>query len=93
VEAGGPEHRAAEAFGAEPPSFWQRWFRGSDSAAPRPVARTITFVSGLIVLAVGTHGFAAAVGVALVLGVPGALVERIYRARRRREQEQLLPPL
>ena len=83
---------AADAFGREPPSFWQR-LRGADSAAPKRATGAVAFVTGFVLLAIGSagHGIAAKLGAVFVLVVPGAALERFYRARRRRKQEELLP--
>jgi hypothetical protein len=91
METAGTRDQAVEAFGVEPPSGWKRWFR-QETAAPKPVARTIGIVTGLALLAAGKHGLLAAAGIVLALGLPGTLVERHYKARRRREREQILPP-
>jgi hypothetical protein len=90
----GVERRAADAFGVEPSSFWRR-LRGGNAATPRRVAGTVGSLSALVVW-VGSEAFAGFTGKLLgvaVLLVPAIAVERSYKARRRRRQEQLLPPL
>jgi hypothetical protein len=90
----GVESRAADAFGAERSSVWRR-LRGGDAATPRRVAGIVGFLSALVVWVESEafHGFAGKlVGLAVLL-VPAIAVERSYKARRRRKQERLLPPL
>lgn len=86
--------QAADAFGFEPAPWWRRLWR-DDSVAPKRPARTIAVVTGLILLLLTgvVHGAGEKLGVFVLLAVPGFALERFYRARRRRAQEQLLPPL
>jgi Flp pilus assembly protein TadB len=92
------EQRAApparEAFGVEPEPLRKRLL-AREAAAPKGVVHTVAAVSGGLAVLLGgamngiPFGFLIAV---LVLGVPTWALERHYRARRRREREQLLPP-
>ncbi len=78
-------------FGVEPPSFWRR-LRSGGSATPKPVARAVGVITGLLVLAAGAwHNEAVHLAAIALLLVPGLLLERWYGARRRREREELLP--
>jgi hypothetical protein len=87
------ESQAADAFGVERASFWDR-ARGNESAAPKHATRAVAVVTGVVLLVASAdlHTTAAKVGAFIVLAVPGLALERFYKARRRRRQEQLLPP-
>jgi hypothetical protein len=81
----------ADPFGEEPPSWWGR-LRGRDRATPKRVDRWVGGVVGLLLWAATFHSPLAFVIVPVAALVPSWAVERWYRARRRREREQILPP-
>ena len=86
---------AAHAFGVErPPASHRavRWLRGSDRTTPKSVDRWVGGTIGLIVWATTLHSPFAFLIVPAGSYVPSWALERFYRARRRRQEERLLPP-
>jgi Flp pilus assembly protein TadB len=82
---------SADPFGEELPSWWQR-LRGQDRATPKRVDRWVGGVAGLLIWAVSLHSPFAFLIVPAAALLPSWVLERHYRARRRREQERILRP-
>jgi hypothetical protein len=73
-------------FGEEPVAWYRR------RAARTPFTKPASVLTATLALLVGgVHGTASFVAAALVIALPGFLLDRWWLARRRREGERLLP--
>ena len=81
----------SDPFAEKPVPWYQRVVRKDRTTyAPKRVARTVGFVSGLaIYLLPAHHSLVLTVVAAVIMAVPAVVLEASYKRRHRRESEQL----